>query len=212
MVYLLSEDEISFPHPSLADEDGLLAVGGDLSSERLLLAYKNGIFPWFSEDDPICWFAPHERCIITPQQLVVSKSMRKFLRRNIFKVTVDKAFDAVIDACANIERKGQDGTWITDEMLAAYKKLHMEGFAHSIEVWQGDTLAGGMYGIQIGKVFCGESMFSEVSNASKTALIWLLEQNDIELLDCQMPNEHLTSLGATMIDADKFRTILSKQQ
>lgn len=166
MIFQLTE-ELIFPLPSLAEPDGLLAIGGDLSSDRLLLAYSNGIFPWFSDGDPICWFAPHERCVIFPDKIKVSKSMRKILADAVFTVTIDTAFKEVIANCAQTPRKDQDGTWITTAMQEAYINLHEEDWAHSVEVWDGDELVGGLYGLEINGVFCGESMFSLKSNASK---------------------------------------------
>jgi len=204
MVFRLPDDEIVFPNPELADEDGLLAVGGDLSAERLILAYQNGIFPWFSDDDPICWYSPHERCVIYPGKLKVSKSMKQVIKNGSFRVTANHAFEKVIAHCAKIPRKDQPGTWITKEMQEAYINLHQLGWAHSIEVWQNDTLVGGLYGVAINKVFCGESMFSLVSNASKIAMIFLCQQSDFELIDCQLPNDHLLSLGAEMIDREEY--------
>ncbi|RZJ78757.1 MAG: leucyl/phenylalanyl-tRNA--protein transferase [Flavobacterium sp.] len=209
MIFRLLDDEIIFPDTTLAEPDGLLAIGGDLSVERLTLAYQSGIFPWFSEDDPILWFAPHERCVIFPSQLKISKSMQKVLKANTFLVTVNKAFDKVIENCAKILRLGQDGTWITDDMQKAYQKMHQKGLAHSVEVWQDDKLVGGLYGIKIGGVFCGESMFSLVSNASKTALIYLAKNMDFKLIDCQLPNDHLMSLGAEMISREAYLEILN---
>lgn len=209
MFFQLLEDDVSFPDPALAEEDGLLAIGGDLSLERLLVAYSNGIFPWFSEGEPILWYSPHERCVIYPSQIKISKSMKKVLKDELFQVTIDQAFADVIQNCAATPRKGQDGTWITDEMQNAYINLHQKGFAHSIEVWQGDKLVGGLYGLLINKVFCGESMFSHASNASKTALIYL-SNLDIKLIDCQLPNDHLLSLGAEMIDRDTYLEMLQK--
>ncbi|MFI5140660.1 MAG: leucyl/phenylalanyl-tRNA--protein transferase, partial [Sphingobacteriales bacterium] len=172
MIFRLDE-RLLFPDPDLAEPDGLLAVGGDLSVNRLLLAYQNGIFPWYSDDTPILWYSPHERFVLYPAELKISKSMNQVLRSNKFRVTVDQCFDEVIAACSAVLREGQDGTWITDDMKAAYLLLHQKGYAHSIEVWQQDNLVGGLYGVQIGGVFCGESMFSLVSNASKVALIHL---------------------------------------
>ncbi|WP_090889675.1 leucyl/phenylalanyl-tRNA--protein transferase [Pedobacter rhizosphaerae] len=209
MFFQLLDDDVSFPDPTLAEEDGLLAVGGDLSLERLLVAYSNGIFPWFSEGEPILWYSPHQRCVIYPEQIKISKSMKKVLKEEVFQVTIDQAFKEVIQNCAQMPRKGQDGTWITDDMQKAYINLHEKGFAHSIEVWQQDKLVGGLYGILINKVFCGESMFSRVSNASKTALIYLTNLN-IELIDCQLPNDHLLSLGAEMIDRETYLKMLQK--
>jgi leucyl/phenylalanyl-tRNA--protein transferase len=204
MIFSLLANDIIFPDTALAEPDGLLAIGGDLSIERLFLAYKSGIFPWFSEGEPILWYAPHERCVIFPDRIKISKSMRKTLASNVFEVTVNKAFEKVISHCAKTPRVGQDGTWITNEMQQAYIKLHEKGLAHSVEVWQNNELVGGLYGVKINKVFCGESMFSLVSNASKTALIYLTKTMGFELIDCQLPNEHLMSLGAEMISREEY--------
>lgn len=209
MIFQLNNNDILFPDPALAEPDGLLAIGGDLSPERLIAAYQNGIFPWFSDDDPICWFAPHERCVIFPTKIHISKSMQKSMRAKQFTVTTNTAFDAVIAACKNTERKDQDGTWITDEMEKAYIKLHGLGYAKSIEVWQNNQLVGGMYGVEINNVFCGESMFSHKTNASKRALIWLCTETNYSLLDCQMKTDHLISLGAEMISQKQFINILN---
>ncbi|RZL30000.1 MAG: leucyl/phenylalanyl-tRNA--protein transferase [Pedobacter sp.] len=203
------DDEIIFPDVDLAEPDGLLAIGGDLSLERLVLAYKSGIFPWYSEDDPILWYAPHERCVIYPDRIKISKSMLKVLNDGGFKVTVNQAFEQVIKNCAITPRFGQDGTWITDEMQEAYVNLYKNGIAQSIEVWQDEKLVGGLYGIKIGNVFCGESMFSLVSNASKTALIFLAKNFELDLIDCQLPNDHLMSLGAEMISMEEYLEILN---
>ncbi|WP_158798692.1 leucyl/phenylalanyl-tRNA--protein transferase [Pedobacter sp. L105] len=210
MIFQLTE-ELIFPLPTLAEPDGLLAIGGDLSAERLLLAYSNGIFPWFSEGDPICWFAPHERCVIFPEKIKVSKSMRKILSDAVFTVTMDKAFVEVIMNCATAPRKDQDGTWITTAMQEAYTNLHRKGLARSVEVWYGETLVGGLYGLELNGVFCGESMFSLMSNASKTALIWLSRQPKYKLIDCQLPNDHLMSLGAEMMPGEIYTAILQEQ-
>ena len=210
MFFQLLADDPAFPDPALAEDDGLLAVGGDLSMERLLIAYSNGIFPWFSEDDPILWYSPHERCVIYPDKIKISKSMKQVLKQGIFKVTLNQAFKEVILNCATAPRKGQDGTWITTEMQEAYLRLHENGYAHSVEVWQDDKLVGGLYGLKINRVFCGESMFSRVSNASKTALIFLSELN-IDLIDCQLPNDHLMSLGAEMISRERYMEMLQAQ-
>jgi leucyl/phenylalanyl-tRNA--protein transferase len=211
MIFQLAEEELVFPHPSLAEEDGLLAIGGDLSRERLILAYNNGIFPWFSEGDPLCWFAPHERCVIYPEKVKVSKSMRKVIADDVFRITKNEAFEQVIVNCASTPRIGQDGTWITDAMQNAYIDLHKSGWAHSIEVWFGEELAGGLYGLEINHVFCGESMFSKMSNASKAALIWLCRSGSYQLIDCQVPNDHLMSLGAEMIPRAAYTAILQTQ-
>ena len=209
MIFQLNDNDILFPDPALAETDGLLAIGGDLSSERLLAAYQKGIFPWFSDDDPICWYAPHERCVIFPSKIHVSKSMHKSMRAKGFDITTNTAFAAVIASCKNTARKDQDGTWITDEMEEAYTKLHTLGIAKSIEVWQNNQLVGGMYGLEINNVFCGESMFSSVSNASKAAMIWLCTQNNYTLIDCQMRTDHLISMGAEMISQKMFMNILN---
>ncbi|MCO5936626.1 leucyl/phenylalanyl-tRNA--protein transferase [Mucilaginibacter sp. RB4R14] len=209
MIFRL-DDRLLFPNPALAEEDGLLAVGGDLSTERLLLAYQNGIFPWYSEDEPILWYSPHERFVLLPEELRVSKSMVKVLRSDVFSITTDTCFDEVVAACSAVKREGQDGTWITDDMKAAYSKLHHEGHAHSVEVWQNDKLVGGLYGVEVGEVFCGESMFSTASNASKTALIHLCNAKKHLLIDCQVYTEHLESLGARMIPREEYIAILQK--
>ncbi|WP_343530441.1 leucyl/phenylalanyl-tRNA--protein transferase [Pedobacter sp.] len=211
MVFSLPPDEVVFPNPELADDDGLLAVGGDLSAERLILAYHHGIFPWFSEGDPILWYSPHQRCVIYPDKVKISKSMRQILKSNTFKVTADQAFESVIANCAKAPRKDQPGTWITNEMKEAYIRLHQLGWAHSIEVWQNNHLVGGLYGIGMGEVFCGESMFSIVSNASKVALIYLCKQFEFQLIDCQLPNDHLLSMGAEMMDRDNYMKLLQKE-
>ena len=209
MIFRLLANEIVFPDTALAEPDGLLAIGGDLSVERLILAYHSGIFPWFSEGEPILWYAPHQRCVIFPDRIKISKSMRKTLQLNLFEVTENKAFDKVIEHCAKTPRVGQDGTWITNEMQQAYIKLHENGLAHSVEVWQNKELVGGLYGVKINKFFCGESMFSLVSNASKTALVYLAKIKGVELIDCQLPNEHLMSLGAEMISMEAYLEILN---
>lgn len=209
MVFRLLDDEIIFPDVALAEPDGLLAVGGDLSLERLVLAYRSGIFPWYSEGDPILWYAPHERCVIYPDRIKISKSMFVSLKKQIFNVTENQAFEQVITHCATTPRFGQDGTWITTEMQNAYINLHKNGIAHSIEVWQNEKLVGGLYGIKIGNVFCGESMFSLASNASKTALIFLAKNFGLELIDCQLPNDHLMSLGAEMISMQAYLEVLN---
>ena len=210
MIFQLSEDTIWFPDTELADEDGLLAVGGDLSPERLILAYKNGIFPWFSDDTPILWYAPHERFVLFPEKLKVSKSMRKLLELGKFEITFDAAFPDVIRACASISREDQLGTWITNDMQNAYIELFELGFAHSVEVWEDKQLVGGLYGIEINSVFCGESMFSKVSNASKAALISLCQNRNYKLIDCQVHSGHLESLGAEFINMNQFRDYLIK--
>ena len=211
MYFLLKE--LFFPDVTEADRDGILAVGGDLSPERLLLAYQSGIFPWFDSDEPILWWAPPRRMVLFPDELVVSKSMRSILRKEIFTVTFNKDFRGVISNCSQIRRNGQRGTWITSEMIEAYVKLHELGFAKSVEVWQNNELVGGLYGIDLGHVFCGESMFSKVSNASKVAFITLVENLKIrkyKLIDCQVHNDHLESLGAREIERAEFMKIFTR--
>jgi leucyl/phenylalanyl-tRNA--protein transferase len=203
MIFRLDE-RILFPEPELAEEDGLLAVGGDLSPQRLMLAYSHGIFPWYSDGTPILWYSPHERFVLYPNELKISKSMRQLIRSKRFTITFNACFADVITACASVPRPGQDGTWITDDMQQAYIKLHQLGHAHSVEVWQDDTLAGGLYGIQVGRVFCGESMFARASNASKMALITLCQTGNYNMIDCQVHTDHLESLGARMISRDEY--------
>lgn len=209
MYYLSSE--LFFPPVSQANRDGILAIGGDLSSERLKLAYKSGIFPWFEAGEPIMWWSPNPRMVLFLDEMIVSKSMRNILNRNIFKVTFSQNFRDVISNCQNIERDGQNGTWITNDMIEAYCKLHELGMAKSVEVWQDEVLVGGLYGIDMEHIFCGESMFSRVSNASKVAFIALvnhLKEENYKLLDCQVYNPHLESLGCREIDRDDFIEIL----
>lgn len=194
-----------------ANVEGLLAVGGDLSPERLLLAYRSGIFPWFNEASPILWWSPDPRMVLFPKNIKVSKSMRKVLQGNRFRLTRDTCFERVIQHCAQIKRKGQAGTWITDAMKEAYIELHKRGHARSYEVWEKDTLVGGLYGIDLGHVFCGESMFNKVSNASKYAFIQLareLETKNYTLIDCQVYNEHLESMGAEKMARKEFLRVL----
>jgi leucyl/phenylalanyl-tRNA--protein transferase len=207
MIFQLIDEPI-FPDPALAEEDGLLAVGGDLSLERLVLAYQNGIFPWFNEDDPILWYSPPERFVLYPEEIKISKSMRQVMRSKKFKVTHNQNFKAVITNCANSKREGQDGTWINQLMLDAYQNLHEKGFAHSIEVWEDEEIVGGLYGVLMNGIFCGESMFSKKSNASKTALIWLCQNANIKLVDCQVYTDHLQRMGARMIPRAEFLKFL----
>jgi leucyl/phenylalanyl-tRNA--protein transferase len=204
-LFALDQDLI-FPPVSLAEPDGLLAVGGDLSIERLLLAYHNGIFPWY-EGKHILWWCPDPRFVLFPEELNVSKSMRQLIRRESFAFTINKAFDQVIGNCKTISRRGQDGTWITDEVKEAYGRMHRDGYAHSAETWLNGELVGGLYGVRLGRVFFGESMFSKESNASKYAFIRYVEQlrsEGVELIDCQVYTEHLESMGARMIPRTEF--------
>ena len=207
MIFRLDE-RLLFPDPGLAEEDGLLAVGGDLSVDRLLLAYQNGIFPWYSDETPILWYSPHERFVLFPDEVKIAKSMRQVLRSGRFSITRNQCFDRVIDACAITTRQDQDGTWITSDMKNAYQQLHQAGHAHSIEIWDNTDLAGGLYGVAVGKIFCGESMFSRVSNASKTALISLCHSGEFTLIDCQVHTEHLESMGARMISRNEYLRML----
>jgi len=209
----LNDSNPYFPPVEEADEEGLLAIGGDLSAERLLLAYRSGIFPWFNETDPICWWSPDPRFVLFPAQLKVSKSMQQVLKKQTFQFSTNKAFEKVIQACSRVPRNGQDGTWITSNMQEAYIHLHQLGFAHSAEAWLNGELAGGLYGIRLGKVFFGESMFSLCSNASKFAFISYIQQlqkEDVQLIDCQLHTQHLESLGASMIPRKKFIQHLKK--
>lgn len=210
LIFQLNDNDIIFPDPSLAEEDGLLAIGGDLSPQRLSAAYRIGIFPWFAEGDPICWYSPHVRCVIFKDRICISASMKKFLNKNTFTITSNRVFTDVIRACKTMPRNGQDGTWITDEMEAAYIKLYEEGMAQSVEVWADDELAGGIYGVVVNGIFCGESMFSKFKNASKAALIWLCTEGGFRMIDCQMPTEHLMRMGAEMISQDAFRRLLKE--
>lgn len=203
-----------FPPVSNANPDGILAIGGDLSPERLLLAYQSGIFPWFEDDEPIIWWSPNPRMVLFLDDLVISKSMRNVLNRNIFKVTFNQNFREVISNCQKIKRDGQNGTWITQDMIEAYCKLNEIGVAKSVEVWQNNELVGGLYGIDLGHIFCGESMFSKVSNASKVAFIALvnqLKEDNYMVLDCQVYNEHLESLGCREIHRENFMQILKSK-
>lgn len=212
-MYFLSRD-LYFPPPAQASPEGIVAIGGDLSPERLILAYHNGIFPWFEDDEPILWWSPPERMVLFFDELKVSKSMRNVINRGIFKVTFNTAFRQVITNCRTIKRDGQAGTWITGDMTEAYCRLHELGKAKSVEVWQDNELVGGLYGIDLGHIFCGESMFSKVSNASKVAFIALAKQlqiADYKLLDCQVYNDHLASLGASEIPREDFLKILQHQ-
>ncbi|PKP14956.1 MAG: leucyl/phenylalanyl-tRNA--protein transferase [Bacteroidetes bacterium HGW-Bacteroidetes-23] len=213
-MYFLSKD-LYFPPVSEASYEGILAVGGDLSTERLLLAYQNGIFPWFEEDEPILWWSPPQRMVVNPKEYKIAKSLRNILNRKIFEVTFNQNFSEVIEHCQTIKRKGQQGTWITDSMFESYLKLHELGIAKSVEVWQNNELVGGLYGVDLGNVFCGESMFSKVPNASKVAFVSLIEklkQENYLLLDCQVHNDHLEKLGAFEISRDTYLKILKSKR
>jgi len=203
-MHYLTKD-LWFPDVSKATKEGILAIGGDLSVERLLLAYKSGIFPWYEIDEPILWWSPNPRFVLFPEKLKVSKSMKQILRNKNYVVTVNKSFKDVINSCSKIKRFNQSGTWITNNMIDAYVKLHKLGYAKSIEVWRNNILVGGLYGIDLGNgVFCGESMFAKESNASKVGFIIFLQNTNYKLIDCQVYTKHLESLGAEDISRDLF--------
>jgi leucyl/phenylalanyl-tRNA---protein transferase len=209
-MYLLNKD-LFFPPLQTADEEGLLAIGGDLSTERLLLAYRSGIFPWFNEDDPICWWSPNPRFVLYPAELKVSRSMKTVLQNGKYRFTTNRAFEQVIQNCKTVSRNGQNGTWISPAMQQAYTTLHQLGFAHSAETWQDGELVGGLYGIRLGNIFFGESMFNLKPNASKFAFINYvrqLQKENVQLIDCQLHTNHLESLGARMIPRELFTEIL----
>ncbi len=201
--------EISFPPNSIASEEGIIALGGDLSVERLKHAYERGIFPWFNEGEPIVWYSPHERMVLFPEEVKVSKSMKQILRKEDYVITENKAFAEVIFNCKYINREDQFGTWITDDMQEAYLDLHRAGLAKSIEIWRNNKIVGGLYGVDVGNgVFCGESMFSKESNMSKIAFIHLAKKCNYKLIDCQVYNDHLASLGAREISRNEFLNLL----
>ena len=204
-------NELIFHDVESASPEGIIAIGGDLSPERLLLAYKSGIFPWYNEGEPVVWYSPDPRMVLFPNRLKISKSMYQILRKDVFHITFNQNFKEVISQCKITNRKDQEGTWITDEMQNAYLELHKLGIVKSVEVWQNNELIGGLYGIDLGTVFCGESMFSKVSNASKVAFIYLtrkLEKENYKLIDCQVYTDHLASLGAEEIPREEFIKIL----
>ena len=210
-VFRLPDDAIHFPDPSFAEANGLLAVGGDLSPERLLQAYALGIFPWYTEDDPILWWSPDPRLIVHPGDVHLSRSLRKTMKRGTFRVTLDEAFTEVVSACATHPRPEQDGTWITEDMVEAYSVLHGLGYAHSVEAWEGETLVGGVYGVSLGSCFFGESMFARRSDASKVAFANLSDQLckwGFTLIDCQMYTDHLARFGAEELSRESFLALL----
>lgn len=211
-VFGLDEKEIYFPDPTLAEEDGLLAVGGDLSVDRLVLAYSNGIFPWYNEEDPILWWCPHQRFIIRPSEIHISKSMRKYFRQHEVTMALDRDFADTIHRC-RMKREFKEGTWISDAMEAAYNNLYKEGFAHSVEAFVDGKLAGGLYGVCLGRCFFGESMFSDQVNGSKLALIvlaQLLQDNDFLMIDCQFHTPHLASMGGKHISWEEYSQLLEE--
>ncbi|WP_196895272.1 leucyl/phenylalanyl-tRNA--protein transferase [Aureivirga marina] len=210
---VILNEKLEFPPVDRTDPYGILAIGGDLSIDRLLLAYNNGIFPWYSEDEPIIWYSPEERMVLFPDEIKISKSMRSILRKEEFKITKNQCFKEVIRNCKTIDRGDGLGTWITDELENAFIKLHKLGIAISFEVWKEDELVGGLYGLDLGFIFCGESMFSKVSNASKIAFIEMtkyFQNKGYELIDCQVYNDHLASLGAVEISREEFQQYLKK--
>lgn len=209
-VYLLTES-LYFPSPHLAEKDGLLAIGGDLKVERLILAYSMGIFPWYSKNSPILWWSPDPRYVIFIDRFHIPKRLKRLYKKNLFSFTINKCFKKVIEQCAEVHTEKDGSTWITEEMIIAYYELHKKGFAHSIETWQNDRLVGGLYGVSIGKVFSGESMFSLMSNASKLALVFLfhhLKQKNYKMIDCQIISKHLKQFGAEPIPRKEYLNYL----
>ena len=209
-MYQLSSEHI-FPSALSANNDGIVAIGGDLDPKRILNAYKQGIFPWFESDDYLVWWSPDPRMVLFPEKLRISKSTKKVLKDANFKVTFNHSFDEVVDCCAKVKRFGQNGTWITEGLKKAYNLLHKEGHAFSVEVWKDFELVGGLYGIDLGDIFCGESMFSKENNASKIGFIHLIKElskNGYKLIDCQVPSAHMKSLGAEEISRQQFLNFL----
>jgi leucyl/phenylalanyl-tRNA--protein transferase len=212
MTHFFLSEEIDFPSPRLADTNGLLAIGGDLSKARLIQAYRMGIFPWYSEKEPVLWWSPDPRLVLFPSDLHVSRSLKKVIKNDTFRVTFDTAFEDVVSGCAK-PRSDSVGTWIVPEMAEAYHRLHKAGFAHSVEAWCGDRLEGGLYGVSLGGCFFGESMFSRAANASKVALwalVSFIKEHDFDLVDCQVTSGHLLRLGAKEIPRNDFLRILAK--
>jgi len=206
-------DELIFPHPHLAEKNGLLGIGGDLSEERLLLAYSMGIFPWYSEGEPILWWSPDPRLVLFPLELKISRSLRQTLKKNIYTITMDRAFEDVIRECAIVHTKKDGNTWITEEMIEAYTRLHRSGYAHSVEVWSGKELSGGLYGVSLGRAFFGESMFTKKTDASKVALVYLvryLQDKGFDFIDCQVPTVHLKRMGAREVPRTEFLKMLKE--
>ncbi len=211
-MFLLS-NELYFPPVTEADVEGILAIGGDLSTQRLLLAYRNGIFPWYSDDEPIIWWCPNPRFVLFPDEIKISKSMRAVLKKQTYYFTINTCFNNVIKNCKTINREGQNGTWISEEVIDAYTNLHNLGYALSAETWKNNKLVGGLYGVKMGNIFFGESMFSLSPNASKVAFIQLvqhLKNEGVKLIDCQVYTNHLESLGAKMIDRNDFMRLLEQ--
>lgn len=212
-IYSLDSKHCGFPDPNDAEHDGLIAFGGDLTPKRLIAAYSQGIFPWYSPGDPILWWSPDPRLVLIPHKLHISKSLKKMIKKKHFQVTMDQAFSSVISECADIRIQNDEETWLSNEMKHAYTKLFHLGFAHSVEAWIGDQLAGGLYGISLGRTFFGESMFSKYSNASKFALVGLtifVRHFHFDMIDCQVPTNHLISMGAEKIPRKNFLKMLNK--
>lgn len=212
MVFRLGDENI-FPHPDYAEDDGLLAIGGDLSPERLIQAYASGIFPWFNSGDPILWWSPNPRPVFTPGEMKVSKSLRQSIKKKNYQVKYDHAFGKVLELCAKTLRNGESGTWLTKPMRGAYQKLHEMGIAHSVEIWENDIMVGGLYGVALGRAFFGESMFHLKPDASKVAFYYLdyvLKEKDFHFIDGQVVTEHLLSLGAKEVKRDDFLKMLSR--
>lgn len=206
----LGDDHI-FPSPRSANEHGVVAYGGDLNPNRIIQAYRQGIFPWFESDDNLLWWSPNPRMILYPEKIKISKSLKSVIKKNTFKVTFNKDFEEVIESCSNIKRLGQKGTWITSGLKESFLNLHEKGLAMSVEVWKDSKIVGGLYGLDLGHVFCGESMFSKSSNASKVALVNLsseLKKNNYKFIDCQIPTEHLKSMGGEEVSRDDFLKLL----
>jgi len=208
--FVLTDADTPFPQVELAltDPNGLIGIGGELTTKRLIDAYQQGIFPWYSEGEPVIWYSPNPRMVITPDKLHISKSLQKTLNRQDFEIKVDRNFTQVMSRCRSVVRKDQEGTWIDNEMIKAYSALHLSGLARSIEVFKGDELVGGLYGVSMGRVFFGESMFSLERDASKIAFVHLLKNMDYDLVDCQVENPHLKSLGAFNIERSAFIKLL----
>ncbi|MCF8296799.1 MAG: leucyl/phenylalanyl-tRNA--protein transferase [Saprospiraceae bacterium] len=210
-VYQLN-DELIFPNPNEAIKEGLLAVGGDLSAERILQAYSNGIFPWYSDEEPIMWWSPNPRLVLFPEKFKISKSLKQKIRKGVFEIKFDSRFEEVIEHCSEVPRAEQDGTWITEEMKQAYINLYNHGFAHSVETYYDGKLVGGLYGLSLGNIFFGESMFHILTDASKVAFYFLVEKIkewNFDLIDCQVKTNHLISLGAEEISREKYLELLS---
>ena len=214
-MFHIPSNQVIFPHPLEADGNGILCFGGDLSTKRLILAYQHGIFPWYNSDEPIVWWFPNPRCVLFPKHLKIHKSMRSFFNQEKYRVTYDTCFQEVITTCQQIIRKSQEGTWINKDIIHAYGELFRLGIAHSVEVWEDEELVGGLYGVVIGKIFFGESMFAKKSNASKFGFISLVKkliENDFTMIDCQQDTPHMRSLGAELISAKEFYQFCAENQ